>query len=297
MAMREHAATVGAEIACAQGDRARVAALLQEFLSHGLATPPGSVRFADGASPLQRTAAASALASDDRTEARAWLTLHDEWLAWAGAILGQSEGQALWAQFHRAGGDLATAREHAERALAHATEPRQPLALLAARRLLGELDTTEGRHGDAATHLDAALALAEACAAPYERALTLLALAELHLALRDHDSARAALDEARAILTPLEARPALARADALAVRLGRTAPPRAARRAVGPGALTAREMEVLRLVAQGLTNAQVADRLFLSPRTVDQHLRAIYGKLDVTTRAAAVRIAAARGLA
>ena len=39
-------------------------------------------------------------------------------------------------------------------ALAHATEPRQPLALLAAHRLLGELDTDAGRYADAATHLD-----------------------------------------------------------------------------------------------------------------------------------------------
>ena len=61
--------------------------------------------------------------------------------------------------------------------------------------------------------------LAEACAAPYERALTLLALAELRLATGDRPMATATLAEARALLEPLEARPALARADALAARL------------------------------------------------------------------------------
>jgi DNA-binding NarL/FixJ family response regulator len=45
---------------------------------------------------------------------------------------------------------------------------------------------------------------------------------------------------------------------------------------------------VLRLVAGGLTNAQVAERLYLSPRTVDQHLRSIYDKLGVDNRTAAI---------
>ena len=48
---------------------------------------------------------------------------------------------------------------------------------------------------------------------------------------------------------------------------------------------------MLRLVGQGLTNPQVAERLYLSPRTVDQHLRSIYNKLGVATRAAATRFA------
>ena len=73
----------------------------------------------------------------------------------------------------------------------------QPRTLLAAHRVLGELATDDGHHADAVSHLAEALALTEACAAPYERALTLLA-------------------EARALLEPLGTRPALARADALA---------------------------------------------------------------------------------
>jgi predicted ATPase/class 3 adenylate cyclase/DNA-binding CsgD family transcriptional regulator len=60
--------------------------------------------------------------------------------------------------------------------------------------------------------------------------------------------------------------------------------------------LTQREVEILRLVAQGLTDAQVAERLVISPRTVQGHLRSIYSKLDVTTRTAATRFAIEHGL-
>jgi predicted ATPase/DNA-binding CsgD family transcriptional regulator len=60
---------------------------------------------------------------------------------------------------------------------------------------------------------------------------------------------------------------------------------------VYPAGLTAREVDVLRLVARGLTDAQVAERLVLSPRTVNAHLRSIYSKLNVTSRTAATRCA------
>jgi predicted ATPase/DNA-binding CsgD family transcriptional regulator len=55
--------------------------------------------------------------------------------------------------------------------------------------------------------------------------------------------------------------------------------------------LTAREIEVLRLVTQGLTTALIAEQLMISPRTADAHLRSIYSKLEVTSRAAATRSA------
>jgi DNA-binding CsgD family transcriptional regulator len=62
------------------------------------------------------------------------------------------------------------------------------------------------------------------------------------------------------------------------------------------GGLTPREVEVLKLVAGGLTNAQVAERLFLSPRTVNGHLNSIYHKLGVSSRSAATRFAVEHGL-
>ena len=55
-------------------------------------------------------------------------------------------------------------------------------------------------------------------------------------------------------------------------------------------------MEVLRLTTLGLTYAQIAERLSISPRTADAHLRAIYGKLGVRSRAAATRVALERQL-
>jgi DNA-binding CsgD family transcriptional regulator len=59
-----------------------------------------------------------------------------------------------------------------------------------------------------------------------------------------------------------------------------------------PAGLSAREVEVLRLVANGMTNAQVARELFISPNTVNRHLNSIYAKLGVSSRAAAARFAA-----
>ena len=64
-----------------------------------------------------------------------------------------------------------------------------------------------------------------------------------------------------------------------------------------PGAsLTVREIEVLRLLAQDLSNPQIAERLVVSRRTVDAHLRSIYDKLGVKSRDAAIRVARENGL-
>jgi DNA-binding CsgD family transcriptional regulator len=272
-----------------QGEVQRARVLIADVFPAGPDTTPGRSNYL-GSMLVQRLAIALALDAGDLAAARRWLAAHDTWLTWAGAVLGQSEGQALWARYHRQAGDLVQAHEHAERALAHATAPRQPLALLTAHRLLGELATAAGQHAEAQTHLSEALALADACAAPYERALTLLALAELHAASGAREQATVAVAEARTLLLPLEARPALARADALAARLAATSAP------ARPAGLSAREVEVLRLVAAGLTNAQIAARLYLSPRTVDQHLRSIFNKLGVENRAAAARWAAEHAL-
>lgn len=58
-----------------------------------------------------------------------------------------------------------------------------------------------------------------------------------------------------------------------------------------PDKLTNRELEVLKLVAEGLTDPQIAEKLSLSPRTVNAHLRTIFSKIGVTTRSAATRYA------
>ena len=68
-------------------------------------------------------------------------------------------------------------------------------------------------------------------------------------------------------------------------------PPSPAAASSYPAGLSAREAEVLRLVARGMTNAQIAQELYLSPRTVNTHLTSVYGKLGVGSRAEAVRFA------
>lgn len=66
--------------------------------------------------------------------------------------------------------------------------------------------------------------------------------------------------------------------------------------AAGPFDLTVRELEVLRLAAEGLTDPQIAGRLVISRRTVNAHLRSIYSKLNVPSRTAATRLALERNL-
>jgi len=72
---------------------------------------------------------------------------------------------------------------------------------------------------------------------------------------------------------------------------GQPSPPPVMARATYPDGLTAREAEVLRLVAQGLKDTEVAEQLIISPRTVHAHLVSIYSKLGVTSRNAATRYA------
>ncbi|MDQ3696175.1 MAG: AAA family ATPase [Chloroflexota bacterium] len=283
------------ELAHASGDTRTAWRLVREVLPAGAATEPG-----DGAIntllAYQRLAATLALDAHDLPAAGPWLEAHDRFLHWSGAVPGRAEGQLGWAAFYRAAGDLPRAIDHATEANALASQPRQPLALLAARRALGQLLVDAGRFDLAGQQLEAALALADACAAPYERALCLVALAELRVATGEGKRAQAALNEARALLEPLAARPALARAEALLARLAAAPARPVAATAAFPGGLSAREVEVLRLVARGLTDAQVADRLTLSRRTVSTHLTNIYTKLGVATRTAAARVAVAHGL-
>ncbi len=279
-----------AGVAVAQGDRAAMQSLMDMWLHTGVDTPPGSVRYRP-ATYMQRFAAAQALNEGDLPTARRWLETYDRWLAWNGTALGRSEGEALWAMYHRAAGDPTAAERHARHSLILASDPRQPLALLVAHRVLGELATDAALFDRAQTHLAAALALADACRAHYERALILLDLASLRLATRD-TTAAALLGEARAICTRLDAMPALARIDALAVSVaseGSAAP-------AYPRGLTPREVEVLRLLATGRTNREIAAALFLSTYTVRNHVTHILEKTGTQHRAAAATFAVRHGL-
>lgn len=271
-------------LARAQGDAERAWRCVHEVWPDGPTTKPGN-RFVEFTLPLQLLAAVLALDAGDLATPRAWLDAHRRWLDFAGATLGRSEGELLEAEWHRASGDVTRAYQHAELALVHATAPRQPLALLAAHRMLGILDGEGGRVAEAERHFVAALALADACRVPYERTLTLLALADLLTSSDRRMRAQAALDEARMICLPMDAHLALTYAERIAARLTATANRL-------PAGLSPRELDVLRLIAAGLSNAAIADRLFVSPRTVKVHVANIYRKLGVANRADAARVAA-----
>jgi DNA-binding NarL/FixJ family response regulator len=274
-------------IGIARGDYALVLEQIRRDLPAG---PTTLLR-----SPLllvrQRQAVQVALDAGKLALARDWLEAHDHWQREFDTTLGRAEGALLWSRWQQAHGDLPSAREHAELAVALAREPRQPLTLLAALRQLGELDCVMRNHPTAASHLDESLRLADDCAVPYERALTLLAQAELLYAGRSAHAAREAASQAQAIFVVLEAAPALLRVERLLEQLSE-AP--GARR---PAGLTTREVDVLRLVTQGLTDAEVAEQLYVARRTVNTHLTSIYTKLGVSSRAGATRFAVEHGLA
>ena len=243
--------------------------------------------------PLQRLAVELSFDSGDLASAREWLEAHERWLTWSGAVLGLSEAQVLRARYELASGNSEEAHRRAEQALAHASEPRQPLALLAAHRLRGELNNATGRSKAADEHLRTALELADACSAPYERALTLLALAELRMAEGTNTNVLAPLEEARGICSDLGAAPALARADALAAQSPGGRRPASAY----PAGLTRREAEVLGLLAAGHSNKEIAAELFLSERTVERHITTVYRKIGTRRRTEAMAFALRHGLA
>jgi len=128
--------------------------------------------------------------------------------------------------------------------------------------------------------------------APYLAARARLLVGKACQALGDHDGALLELDGARKVFVQVGAAPDVATADALAAP---TAPATAP--APDTHGLSAREVEVLRLVASGKTNKEIARQLFLSERTVDRHVSNIFVKLEVPTRAAATAWAYQRGLA
>ncbi|MBV8528310.1 MAG: AAA family ATPase [Candidatus Dormibacteraeota bacterium] len=117
---------------------------------------------------------------------------------------------------------------------------------------------------------------------------------EAAMALADSD-VEADLRAAIAALATLGAKPAIAEVTQRLRSLGATSIPRGPRPRTrkNPAGLTAREMDILDLVAQGLRNAEIAQRLFLSPKTVDHHVSAILAKLDVRSRSEAAARAAA----
>jgi ATP/maltotriose-dependent transcriptional regulator MalT len=153
----------------------------------------------------------------------------------------------------------------------------------------GLLAAATADHEAARQHLEEAVDLLEACRTPIECARARLELARTLLAL---DQASAAQREARAALACTREVGALAESDQALVFLSGIT--RSADDAAPP--LTARQLDVLRLVAQGCGDKEIATRLLLSEHTVHRHIANIYTRLGCSTRAGAVAQAGTLGL-
>src|SRR6266516_1097224 len=129
--------------------------------------------------------------------------------------------------------------------------------------------------------------------APYEVARARIALARALGLLGRMDAAHDEAQRAVDLLSELHAELEISRAKALIEAFSSKTVKASAS---SPAGLTGREIEVLRLVADGLNNQIIAERLFLSEHTVHRHVANIFNKLSVSSRAAAVAQAARRGL-
>ncbi|HEY7407746.1 MAG TPA: LuxR C-terminal-related transcriptional regulator, partial [Gemmatimonadaceae bacterium] len=117
--------------------------------------------------------------------------------------------------------------------------------------------------------------------APYDAARVRVLLGLACRALGDHDTAELEFEAAGRVFRRLDARPDIERLAALARSPSRAAPP----------ALTARELQVLKLITSGKTNRAIAHDLAISERTVDRHVANILRKLALSTRSAATAYA------
>jgi DNA-binding CsgD family transcriptional regulator len=148
-------------------------------------------------------------------------------------------------------------------------------------RATGAVELAAGDPGAALAPLRRASSGFRNVEAAYDMALTGILIARARRALGDEEGARLELEASRAILEGLGAVADLAMLDRLVH----------GREATGDRLLTAREVQVLRLLARGSTNRSIGAELGVSERTVDRHVSNIFAKLGVSSRAAATAFA------
>jgi DNA-binding NarL/FixJ family response regulator len=180
-------------------------------------------------------------------------------------------------------GDVSGARTHANALLGSIDPDMPPLLEAMVMRAEGEVLVAEGNQREALRALRRAFALWQELDAPFEAARVRVAIGRALRALGDPETADLELAAARRVFEELGAAPALADLDR---PTGLTA-----------HGLSPRELEVLRHLAAGRTNRDIAEELGISERTVDRHVSNLYTKLDVSTRAAATAWAYEHGLA
>jgi DNA-binding CsgD family transcriptional regulator len=175
-----------------------------------------------------------------------------------------------------AAGDLQAARQAAEELTTRAGDLDAPVLHAVAAEARGAVLLAEGNPRAALPVLRQAWTAWQDVEAVYGAARVRVLIGLASRELGDREAAEMDFDAARWVFHQLGARPDLTRVEALS----RTALPKAV------GGLSAREVQVLRLVASGKSNRQIADELFISERTVERHLSNIFHKLDVPSRAA-----------
>jgi ATP/maltotriose-dependent transcriptional regulator MalT len=183
-------------------------------------------------------------------------------------------------EIHAAAGDVATAWDGADELGRLASGTTSEVLGAMAEHAIGTVLLATGDATDALVRLRAASTVWTRLQMPYEASRTAVLLAQGCLAMDDRSSAQLELDAARETFASLGAQPDLARLDELAA--GRTGGAEST-----TGGLSARELEVLRHVAAGETNPEIADALTISRHTVNRHLENIFAKLGVAGRAAA----------
>jgi class 3 adenylate cyclase/ATP/maltotriose-dependent transcriptional regulator MalT len=185
-------------------------------------------------------------------------------------------------------------------ALAHiSAESGNAEALAALAHALGEIALLDGDAMQATRQFGHALELLRDLELPLDRAETQLRAGVALAAAGDREAGIEQLTDAYRAARKLGARPLAVEAAEELAALGEQVEERLGRRAAGElerAGLSRREFEVLRLVAVGRTNREIARELFLSTRTVDMHVRNILAKLDSSSRAEAIHKASELGL-
>jgi DNA-binding CsgD family transcriptional regulator len=178
-------------------------------------------------------------------------------------------------------GDVAAARAGADELARIAASLGAPYLSAVAAYAAGSVLLAAGDPRSALPKLRAAAAVWRDLDAPYETARVRVLIASGCRALGDAETADREVAGARATFEQLGATPDVERLDALTHPADRSV----------PGGLSPREVEVLRLVATGLTNRAIATELVLSERTVERHVSNIFAKIAVTSRSAATAYA------
>jgi DNA-binding NarL/FixJ family response regulator len=159
------------------------------------------------------------------------------------------------------------------------------------------LSAASGDQDSARRSFEDALDLLAACEAPFETGRVRLDLASALEALGRPDQAQREIDAAVQNFREIGAEGERTRAETMLEKVRRASVARQTETTDGPlGGLSRRELEVLDLVAKGLTNRDIAARLVLSEHTVNRHVANILRKLGLNSRAAAASLAGRYGL-